>query len=274
MELEGRLRRANGSAEDISLVLFDKSEEVLLALLDNPRLNDDHLKVLLSRKDLGHRFLAELARRERLLRAHDVKLALVRHRRTPRHVSLVLLRHLYAFDLMALANTPSAPPELRRAVEEALAARVLTLPLGQRLSLAKRATARLAAAMLADFDLRVVRLALDSPRLTEDGVLSAIRGNAVSSAAVELISQHPRWSSRHEVKVALFRSPAASLSLFLSLIDDIPGRELADLVHDPYMPEERRRYLVRLKRTRNRDPGQTGPLGCPAGPEAREREVV
>ncbi len=92
MELEERLRRAGGSAKELSTILYDPSEEVLLVLLDNPRLTEDHLKVLLSRKNLSQTFLRELAARERLWRSYPLKLALVRHPHAPRSKSLALPR--------------------------------------------------------------------------------------------------------------------------------------------------------------------------------------
>ncbi len=119
MELQERLRRAGGSAEELGTVLYDPAEEVLLALLDNPRLSEDHLKIFLSRKNLGQNLLRELGARERLLRSYPVKLALVGHPHTPRSVSLPLLHYLYLFDLAKVAATPSTPPELRRLAEEA-----------------------------------------------------------------------------------------------------------------------------------------------------------
>jgi hypothetical protein len=62
-----------------------------------------------------------------LLRHRKVKLALVEHPRTPRQVSLPLLRQLYTFDLMQVALTPTVPAELKLAADEALSSRMETL---------------------------------------------------------------------------------------------------------------------------------------------------
>ena len=246
MDLDERLRRAQGSAEELASVLFDHSEEVLLALLDNPRLTEEHVKVLLSRKGLGRNILAEIAGRQRLLRAYAVKLALVRHPHTPRHVSLVLLRHLYPFDLVRVAATPAAGAELRRAAEEATVARLMMFSLGERLALARQGTARVAAGLLSDSEDRVIQAVLDNPRLTEEGVVRALREQDIRPQAAGAIAAHPRWSTRYEVRLALIRNPATSFRCVLELVERVRRKDLAELTADRMMPADRRGYLARL----------------------------
>jgi hypothetical protein len=256
MEMGERLRRALGSAEELASVLFDQSADVLLALLDNPRLSDEHLKVLLSRKDLHVDFLQELGTRERLLHSYEVKLALVRHPHVPRSVSLVLLRHLYTFDLLRVAATPSSTPEVRRVAEESLAARAPFLSLGERIAMARQASARLAAAMLTDPVEEVFRVALENRRLTEEGVVRALRDSRITAAAVEAIRCHPRWAARYEVRMAIVRSPGASLACVLKTVGQVSSRDLAELCGDPAMPLDRRQYLARV--VARRPPRQRG----------------
>jgi len=248
MELQERVRCGQGSAEELSSVLYDSSEEVLLALLDNPRLNDDHLQVLLSRKNLGRKVVRELASRARLVRTYAVKLALVRHPQTPRNVSLPLLRHLYPFDLIKVAATPGTPAELRRNAEEAMIARLAAFSLGVRLSMARQGSARVAAALLADSEARVFQAAMENPRLTEEGVVKALRGRTLSPEAVSAIATHPRWSCRYEARLALIRHPATSLRCMLRLVEQVRRQDLADLTADRLMPLDRREYLARLVR--------------------------
>lgn len=246
MEVEGRLCRAAGSADELASVLYDHDEEVLLALLVNPRLNDDHVKVLLSRRDLPPVFFRELGTCERLLRSYDVKLALVRHPHAPRSTALTLLRHVHTFDLLRVAAAPAAAPEVRRAAEEALINQLAGLPLGERISLARQASPRLASALVADPQEAVYQVALGSPRLTQDGVLRALRDSSISAGAVEAIARHPRWSARHEVRLAIIRSPGASLARVLAMVEQVSRREMAELTGDQAMPREHRQYLARL----------------------------
>ncbi len=246
MELEERLRRAGGSAEELATILFDRSEEVLLALLDNPRLNEDHLKVLLARKELRQGLLRELAARERLIRPYPVKVALVRHPHTPRSIALTLLRYLYTFDLVRVATTPSAGPEIRRVAEEAVVARLEGLSLGERLSLARQGTTRIAAALLGDPDPGVFRTALENPRLTAEWVVRTLREDRLGPGPVEAIGLHPHWSTLYEVRLALIRHPATSLRRMLELVEQVRRGDLADITADQRLPRERRQYLAHL----------------------------
>ena len=267
MELEERLRRASGGAEELSTVVYDPSEEVLLALLDNPRLTEEHLRVLLSRKNLKQTFLRELAAREWLWRSYPVKLALVRHPHAPRSTSLALVRRLYLFDLLKLAATPGVPMELRRVAEEAVLARITALSVGERLSLARQGTSRIAAALLTDSEERVFRAALDSPRLTGEGVVKSLADKKLTPEVVECIAAHPRWSLRYEVRLALIRHPATSLGRVLALVEQVQRNDLTELTADHRMPANRRHYLRRLihsrkarRANRQREPsGVVGP---------------
>ena len=250
MELEERLRRASGSAKELSTVLYDSSEEVLLVLLENPRLTEEHLQVLLSRKNLHQTFLGELAARAWLWRSYPVKLALVRHPHTPRSTSLALVRHLYLFDLLKVATTPGAPMEVRRGAEEAVAARVTALSVGERLSLARQGTSRIVCALLADSERRVFRTALENSRLTEEGVVKSLANERLAPEVVECIAAHPRWSLRYEVRLALIRHPATSLGRVLALVEQVRRNDLANLTADRRMPANRRHYLTRLVHSR------------------------
>src|SRR5258706_15785525 len=94
--------------------------------------------------------LEEVARRKPLLKNYRVKRALAFHPRTPRLASLRLIRDLYLMDLVQLTLLPGTSGELKRIAEEQLVARLPQLPLGQKITLARRGTARVAGALLAE----------------------------------------------------------------------------------------------------------------------------
>ena len=76
----------------------------LLKVLDDPRLDDEHLCVLLSRKDLSASFLEEFARHRDLLHGYPVIRATAFHPNVPRKIALRLLRELHLMDLMKLSQ--------------------------------------------------------------------------------------------------------------------------------------------------------------------------
>src|SRR5205807_1480520 len=84
---------------------------------------------------LAGEVLEEIARRKALLKSYRVNRALAFHPRTPRLVSLRLLRDLYLMDLVQVAILPGVSAELKRNAEEQLIARLPQLPLGQKITL-------------------------------------------------------------------------------------------------------------------------------------------
>jgi hypothetical protein len=222
-------------------------------------LNEEDALLLLSRRDLPQSSIASLTRQERLLSYYRVKVALVSHPNTPRTVSLALLRHLYLQDLVQVTLTPGAPGDLRRVAEEAVINRLPGLSLGERISLARRASGRVAGALLVDREIRVVAAALSSPRLTGELVVKALGMESISAEAVERIAGHERWSHAYSVRLALLRQPLTSLGTVLALAPQVKRNDLMEISGDSRMPAGRRKYLSRLAETaKHRIPSRVG----------------
>src|SRR5258708_816281 len=129
-EASGRERALVATGEELAVLLHHASADVLLALLENPALDETQLRLMLERKNIPGEILEEVARRKPLLKSYRVKRALAFHPRTPRLVSLRLLRDLYLMDLVQVAILPGASAELKRHAEDQLPARFPPLPLG------------------------------------------------------------------------------------------------------------------------------------------------
>ena len=110
-----RARTADRSL--IERLLHHRSREVLEALLENPRLGEKQVAILLSRRDLAREIVARIAENREWMKSYPLKLAVVRHPRAPRHLALPLLKYLYLFDLLAVAATAGVPAELKRQAE-------------------------------------------------------------------------------------------------------------------------------------------------------------
>src|SRR6266566_1978942 len=167
-----RARIATG--EELAALLHHPTADVLLALLDNPALDETQLCLLLERKDLPGEILEEVARRKPLLKSYRVKRSLAFHPRTPRLISLRLLRDLYLMDLVQVTLSPGVSAELKLNAEDQLLGRLPQLPLGQKITLARRGPARVAGALLAEGHAHVVSIVLDNPYMTEAQILRAL----------------------------------------------------------------------------------------------------
>jgi hypothetical protein len=227
----------------LATLLHHHSTDVLLALLDNPALDETQLCLLLDRKDLPVEVLEEVGNRKSLLKTYRVKRALAFHPHTPRLANLRLVKDLYLMDLAQLALTVGAPPELKRIAEDQLLARLAQLPLGQKISLARRGPGRVAGALLAEGHPQILSVVLDNAYLTEAQVLKALAREKLSPAVAHAIAQHRRWSCVYTVRLALIRTPGTTLATILAFLPEMHASDLRDLSAPGIVSEPLRQYL-------------------------------
>ena len=229
--------------EELAALLHHPSADVLLALLDNAALDETQLCLLLERKDLPGEILEEVARRKPLLKNYRVKRALAFHSRTPRLTGLRLLRDLYLMDLVQITLSPGVAAELKRNAEEQLLVRLPQLPLGQKITLARRGPARVASALLAEGHASVISVALDNSRITEAQILKTLSKEKLPAAVIPAISRHRKWSITYNVRLALVRHPASPLATVLAYLPELTVSDLRDLAAPGIVPASLRKYL-------------------------------
>jgi hypothetical protein len=235
---------ATVAGDELIALLHDADGDVLLAVLENPRLNEQHLALLLERKGLPGAVLEKIARQRDWLRHYPVKLRVAAHPRTPRLLAIPLLRQLYLFDLVDVSLLPSTPAELKRLAEEIVISRLGQLPLGQKLTLAKRGSARVAGALLAEGHPQVYPLALDNGFLTEAHVLKTLAGDDLADGVAAAIAQHRKWALSYNVRIALVRNPTTPLARVLAFLPDLTLRDLNDLAGLRALSSSLRQYLL------------------------------
>jgi len=177
------------------------------------------------------------------MKSRKVCVALAAHPRTPRHLALRLIRQLYTFDLMRFTLQPAVAADLKRMADEQLVARLASVTLGERLTLARRGSQGVAAALLLDKESRVSHAALENSRLTEAAVSNAVLRPNATSAFVEAVCHHPKWSVRREIRAALLRSQHTPLARALEFARALPPPLLRDILHTSRLPEKIKTYL-------------------------------
>jgi len=217
--------------------------EDLKAALGDSALTEDTALALLKRPDLTPDGLERLSRNGNILKHRKVKLAFVQHPKTPRHVSLPLVRQLYTFDLMQVALTPVVPADIKLAADEVLCNRLETISSGERLTLAHRGSGRIAEALLGDPEVRVVQAALENSRLTESSIVKVLARRDSSSTCVEAVCHHPRWSLRREIRIALLRNEKTPLARAAEFARGLPPALLREILHSSRLPENVKSYL-------------------------------
>jgi hypothetical protein len=222
----------------------ETAKEVLVALARNPNLQERDLLRLLARKDLPPEVLREIAAHRETARHYGIKLALARHPKTPRLVSLPILKFLYLFDLVRVSQTPAVPADVKLVAEETILKKVETIPRGERISLARRGSGRVAAGLLPASDRELILAALDNAFLSEAHILRVLAQQDLPPIVVETIAQHEKWSHRYHLRLALIRNPATPLPRVLAFLPDIAVNDLRDICLDRRMPEPVRNYVL------------------------------
>lgn len=209
------------------------TEDLALAQLKDPELSSNAIE--------------QLSRDSVAMKSRKVRFAVASHPRTPRRIALRIIRELYTFELMQFALTPTAGADLKRIADELLLARLNSITLGERISLARRSSTLVAGALLLDKESQVWQPALENARLTEAAVVKALQRAAATPAFVEVVSHHSKWSVRHEVQIALLRNAHTPLAKAIEFARRIHPRQLRDILHTSRLPEKIKSYLQKEK---------------------------
>ena len=119
-----RLRLATHAGRlERQILLRDTSPQVLMALLANPRIDEQEVKDLVRSPHAASGVLQQVAKDRRWSANHEIRLSLVKNPKTPTPLAQRLLPTLRKPDLQALAKSPN--------VREAIKGAALRLYLGK-----------------------------------------------------------------------------------------------------------------------------------------------
>jgi len=235
----------SAAADEIRLLLHDPDEATLLALLENPNLEGPHVTQLLERLDLPANVLIAVAEAGKWTANEGIRLRLARHPRTPRRIAAALLKQLFLFDLVRVSLLPSAPADIRRVAEGIILTRVPHLPVGEKLTLARRGPSRIAAAVLVEGHPQAIKLALGNAFLTESQLLKVLAKAEVPDRVVAAIAQHPKWSCQYNVRLGLLRNAHTPVPVIQAILPDMTVRDLRELMTIESLPSHSKNCMER-----------------------------
>lgn len=230
-------RLLTNMSEELTTLIHSHSADELKRAAAHEALSEELALALLERRDLPAEALEALSKNAPAIKSRRVLVGMIGHPKAPRHVSLPAIRHLYSFELMQLALSPAVLADIKKAAEETLVSRLEKITLGERITLARRASGRVAAALLLDSEPRVIEAAVSNPFLTEVLVVKALMAEKASAALVELVCRDGRWSLRREVRIALLRNPQTSANEAAQLAHSLPSGVLHELLQESRLPE-------------------------------------
>jgi len=205
--------------------------------------NEDLILSQLNHRELPSAAIEQISQNTAIMKSRKVRLAIAAHPQAPRRIALRVVRELYTFELMQFALTPAAAADLRRVADELLVARVGSITLGERISLARRCSEMVARALLLDKETPVWQAALENPRLTERGVITALQRTSATPTFVEAVSHHAKWSPRPEIRLALLRNAHTPLVRALEFARRLQPALLRDILHTSKLPEQTKAHL-------------------------------
>jgi hypothetical protein len=224
-------------------LIHDPDPQILIAVASDPRLTEDLALAMLERRDPPAQALEQAMRNSSVAKVRKVRLAVVTHQHTPRHVSVPNIRHLYVFELMQIALMPALAADLKRAAEEALLSRLATISSGERFTLAKRASSRVAAGLLLDKEERILQAALLNPQMTEMWIVKALRAGRGTELLAPAVCKHAKWVHRLEIKSALLGNRHTPFAFVVQIAGELPVRALREILRSVQLAPEVKRYL-------------------------------
>lgn len=235
----------NSAASSLNRAIHDQSADVLIGAASNPGLTEDLALALLKRRDLPAEAIEAVAKNSTAQKSRKVRLAIVMHPKVPRHVALPLIGHLFTLELMQAVLDPATPPDLKVAMDQTVVARAKNISSGEKITLAQRGSGRVAGALLADSELRIVQAALGNSRLVEADVVKILMRDDSSAQVVDAVCHNPKWSVRGEVRLALLRNSKTPLAKVLEIAHGLRLEELREVLQNSRLSANVRSYLTK-----------------------------
>jgi len=246
---------ASGKAQPISVLRpAAKIEELiestfvedLMVAARHGSLTEDLALAMLRRRDLAPTAIEGMTKNHAVMKHRKVLLQLVQHARAPRHVSVPLLRRLFTFELMHIALTPGVAADVKLVAEDILIGKLETLSLGECISLAKQASPGVAGALLLHVGRAVIEAALQNPRMTEASIVRSLAKPEVPALLLSMLTDHPKWSLRRELQMAMLRRPEATEAMVAAVVARLPKVNVLELINHARLPPGREELLRKI----------------------------
>ena len=147
---------------------------------------------------------------------------------TPQASAMRFVSGLYWRDLLEITVDVRIRAGTRALAEKYLTLRLPRLTLGEKIALARRATAPLLTSLGQDPDTRVIAALLQNPRLTESTLEPVVAGSR-RPRHLELIAKDPRLGSTYRIRFALILNPLVPFRAVFRILPDLRRDDLQSL---------------------------------------------
>ncbi len=234
--------------EKLWVVIQQATEEVLLAVLENPACEPFHVVAVLRSPRVTPAVTERVYADSRWLRHYRVKVALVHCRATPYAISSQVIYELFWYDLAQVALNPRVDPRLRQMAERLVIQKLEEMAVGEKMALAKVASRGLIVHLRnTRQEAGVLLNLLRNPRLVEEDLLALLQAPQLPVEFLRTLAALPQWSNRPAVRMALLRHPHTPVHVVAQLIPRLQPSEVLQLLQDSAPRPIVRRLLRELR---------------------------
>ena len=226
------LARSAGGDELFGM-LQSADPDLVRSALKNPNLGEAQLLALLKRRNLPDGVIRAIYRVPQLAGSRRLKVALAGHPAAPAPLLAELLAQLHLLELVAVLRLPGASPDHRAAAQQAILRRLPETELGIRIALARRGSAAVLEALLAQGEPRLVDAVLANPGLLESNLLAFLRSPAATAETISAVARHPRWGVHPKIRLAALRNRKTPPVWFTLFLPALGTAELNGLLSSP-----------------------------------------
>jgi hypothetical protein len=173
----------------------------------------------------------------RLLDAHAVREKLAGFPGFTFGRALDLLSTLPWVSLLSLSQSPRTPPVVRRQAERKLLGLLVSMSLGEKIALARRAHRAIFKVLIGTGDGQVLTALLNNPRLVENDILVILNTAEPPPEFFSELAGHNKWGPYIRVRRALVQCRHTPLPVALSVLVQLSATELRRILEHPDLVE-------------------------------------
>ena len=239
---------------DLQVRLQQAGSDELLELLSTRSQDFDvpAVRQMLRNPYLTPEVVEELMTLPRLLAAYEVRSAVARHPRTPPIHSQRMIPTLFWRDLLEVSLDTRISPLVRRLAERHLIQRLPAITLGEKLSLARRASHHVLHHLRTETEPRVIEALLENPRMTEGILLPLVGRESTPPEVLRVIARNRRWGQSYGIRSQLCRNPRTPGVVVVGLLSGLKLSDLRLVMGDARLPSRTRARARELLEARMR----------------------
>ncbi len=229
-------------AAELHTILATTEPEVVRAALKNVALEPEHLQRLLQQREIDDTLLTLICKHKVAHTRSVINQLLAHPLINPQQIKIVLER-LHLLELLNIAILPGQATDVRIAAEHQLRLRLPMAPLGNKITLARRATYPVLEALMLEGHPQVIEPCLNNPRMKEAAIYRYLHSQTVGAKSINIIARHPRWNKRPNIRLAILRNRHTPKVLFAQFLPGMAPHQARQLLFSKHLNAAQKEWI-------------------------------